>query len=151
MVNWLVCLDGSANSDAALYTAIYMMNRDSDHLFLMTVYERVLQHFPVTYTPPALAEQMHAEARRAAMKVLRRCIRVCEAYKIEHTGLLAASNHGTAAPFPPRFLGCLMLPLPHGPLLGFSLKQSSSFFLFFPPPSFSFLFCSVLPRHICRF
>jgi len=93
MVHFMVAVDESNYARAAFYTAVYTMNKEKDHLYLITVMEHLKTTFPVGYIPPKVQDMVEAQTKNAYRALLIGYAKLCKVMGIKYTCILAISNH----------------------------------------------------------
>jgi len=93
MVNYLVCIDGSEYSKASFFTAINMMDKKRDHLYLLSVAHD--GSFPVALWDWDISEATRAAeiAKRNAQLLVHKFADLCKQANIPCTAQVAVSSH----------------------------------------------------------
>lgn len=97
MVNYMVCLDGSAHAEKAYNWAVQTMNQQVDHLFLLIVAERISHAFLTAGLSYGYIMSAQEEIQREAKKVLLKYARMAQAMKIKVTPLISTSQNAGEA------------------------------------------------------
>lgn len=78
----MVAIDDSNYSRAAFYTAVYMMNKETDHIFLICIVERLKTTYPVGYIPPSVQNMIEAQTKNAVRSCLLSYAKLCRMMKV---------------------------------------------------------------------
>jgi len=96
MVNYLVAVDASKNAKAAFYTALNTMNKQQDHLFVVSIVKDIEPVYALSFGEDVAAGPMYAIQKKLKHEtecLLRYYGNLCKQNGVACTLLLAVASH----------------------------------------------------------
>lgn len=93
MVKYLVAVDKSPYSKSAFYTALSMLKKDRDTLFLISVGEDLSYNYASSYVPATLFVEAEEKIKEECKQTLRYYSKLAKAQNVTVFPILGISNH----------------------------------------------------------